>query len=89
MAFTLHTLPIHIIYLILDNLDNETLFLSTQYICQNVSEQQLIHIIYQTFPNILNRLHLSLVFKFKKYLPDNVVISNFQYWNCDKQYLLY
>ena len=38
MVLSLHTLPVHMVYRILDELDNKALFLSIQNVCQRLDQ---------------------------------------------------
>ena len=62
MVLSLHTLPVEMVYRILDNLDDEALFLSVQNVCQRLNK-------------IINTYHRYLVNFDYLYVSKKLVIS--------------
>jgi hypothetical protein len=55
MAVSLHTLPVELVYRILDNLDNKTIFLSCHNVCARLNDIIDTHHRYQViFDFIMN-----------------------------------
>ena len=63
MVLSLHTLPIHLVYRILDNLDNFTILVSCRGVCTRLNDITDTYKRYQVIFHFIMRVHIPIIFE--------------------------
>ena len=73
MALSLHTLPIHLVYRILDNLDNFTILVSCRGVCTRLNDITDTYKRYQVIFHFIMRVHIPIIFETCSTFQQNIL----------------